>query len=79
MNFLDDIMSQIGFGLKWRSWIKGCLNSACGSVLVNGSPTLEFKIKREGFVKETLCHDFFSYWQQKLNVAILEVIDKYRF
>ena len=41
-DFLDDILKSFGFGDKWRSWIAGCLNSAKGSVLVNGSPTSEF-------------------------------------
>ncbi|KAJ0440973.1 putative RNA-directed DNA polymerase [Helianthus annuus] len=34
------------FPLKWISWIKGCLVSGMGSVLINGSPTKEFKYKR---------------------------------
>ncbi|GJX44734.1 putative RNA-directed DNA polymerase, eukaryota, reverse transcriptase zinc-binding domain protein [Tanacetum coccineum] len=43
-NFLDHTMEQMGFSSKWRKWIRGCLNSAYASVLVNGSPTKEFKI-----------------------------------
>ncbi|GJZ65073.1 RNA-directed DNA polymerase, eukaryota [Tanacetum coccineum] len=43
-SFLDSIMSQMGFGEKWRKMIHSCLNSAYASVLVNGSPTNEFKI-----------------------------------
>lgn len=38
-NFLDDVMDQMGFGGKWRSWIKGHLSSTRVSVLINGSPT----------------------------------------
>ncbi|GJT45696.1 putative RNA-directed DNA polymerase, eukaryota, reverse transcriptase zinc-binding domain protein [Tanacetum coccineum] len=45
-NFLDNIMSQMGFSQKWRKWIFGCLDLAFASVLVNGSPTKEFKIKK---------------------------------
>ncbi|GJR17850.1 RNA-directed DNA polymerase, eukaryota, reverse transcriptase zinc-binding domain protein [Tanacetum coccineum] len=44
--FLDHTMDQMGFILKWRNWIKGCLNSTFGSVIVNGSPTKEFKINK---------------------------------
>ncbi|GKF31355.1 cysteine-rich receptor-like protein kinase [Tanacetum coccineum] len=44
--FLLDTMRQMGFGSKWRSWISSCLSSASISVLVNGSPTKEFKLER---------------------------------
>ncbi|XP_071708054.1 uncharacterized protein [Rutidosis leptorrhynchoides] len=39
-------MEFMGFGLKWRNWILTCLKSASISVLVNGSPTNEFKLER---------------------------------
>ncbi|KAJ0454927.1 putative RNA-directed DNA polymerase [Helianthus annuus] len=42
-NFVLDVLDQMGFSSKWCSWIKGVLSSARASVLVNGSPTFEFK------------------------------------
>ncbi|KAM0044310.1 putative RNA-directed DNA polymerase [Helianthus debilis subsp. tardiflorus] len=36
-------MGQMGFPGRWCSWIKGILESARSSVLVNGSPTFEFQ------------------------------------
>ncbi|GJV34727.1 retrovirus-related pol polyprotein from transposon TNT 1-94 [Tanacetum coccineum] len=45
-DYLDDILNNFGFESKWRGWIQGCLNSAMGSILVNGSPTLEFKFRK---------------------------------
>nr|GEW45804.1 RNA-directed DNA polymerase, eukaryota [Tanacetum cinerariifolium] len=45
-DFLDDTLVKFGFGSKWRGWIQGCLNSAKGSILVNRSPTLEFKFHK---------------------------------
>ncbi|GJS35629.1 RNA-directed DNA polymerase, eukaryota, reverse transcriptase zinc-binding domain protein [Tanacetum coccineum] len=45
-DFLDIILDKLGFGLKWRAWIKGCLHNARSSVLVNGSPTKEFELFR---------------------------------
>ncbi|GJS10251.1 RNA-directed DNA polymerase, eukaryota [Tanacetum coccineum] len=45
-DFLDDILDKFGFGTKWRGWIQGCLSSAMGSILVNGSPTSEFKFHK---------------------------------
>ncbi|XP_071699221.1 uncharacterized protein [Rutidosis leptorrhynchoides] len=43
-DFLMEIMGIMGFGSKWKSWILSCLQSASISVLVNGSPTKEFKL-----------------------------------
>nr|GEW05960.1 RNA-directed DNA polymerase, eukaryota [Tanacetum cinerariifolium] len=45
-DYLDGILSNIGFGAKWRGWIQGCLNSAKGSILVNGSPSSEFSFHK---------------------------------
>ncbi|XP_022031703.2 uncharacterized protein LOC110932755 [Helianthus annuus] len=38
-----DVFHQLGFGVRWCNWIWGVLSSARASVLVNGSPTFEFK------------------------------------
>ncbi|GJZ86428.1 RNA-directed DNA polymerase, eukaryota [Tanacetum coccineum] len=40
--YLDETLKAFVFGLKWRNWISSCLNNAMGSVLINGSTTLEF-------------------------------------
>ncbi|GKV23714.1 hypothetical protein SLEP1_g33413 [Rubroshorea leprosula] len=45
-DFLDEMMTRLGFGEKWRMWIKECLQTASISILVNGSPTEEFKMER---------------------------------
>nr|GEX87758.1 RNA-directed DNA polymerase, eukaryota [Tanacetum cinerariifolium] len=42
-DYLDDVLSAFGFGSRWRSWIRGSLNSGKASILVNGSPTSEFQ------------------------------------
>ncbi|GJS17264.1 putative RNA-directed DNA polymerase, eukaryota, reverse transcriptase zinc-binding domain protein [Tanacetum coccineum] len=44
--YLDYILEQFGFGLKWRGWVQECLQSVRTSILVNSSPTSEFYIKR---------------------------------
>jgi len=44
--FLFYIMRILGFCEKWIQWIRACLESASVSVLVNGSPTKEFKPSR---------------------------------
>ncbi|GJS14768.1 RNA-directed DNA polymerase, eukaryota [Tanacetum coccineum] len=57
-DFLDIILRNFGFGIKWRGWIQGCLSSAMGSILVNGSPTAEFKFPKglkQGDLSPYLC------------------------
>ncbi|GKD08647.1 putative RNA-directed DNA polymerase, eukaryota, reverse transcriptase zinc-binding domain protein, partial [Tanacetum coccineum] len=43
---LSEIIECFGFGNKWCNWIKVCLNSLRASILITGSPTSEFSIKR---------------------------------
>ncbi|GJS42053.1 RNA-directed DNA polymerase, eukaryota [Tanacetum coccineum] len=65
-DYLQDILKMFGFGDKWCGWINGCLNSAMGSVLVNGSPTSEFQFHKGLFSgipidsSLTLSHLFFA-------------------
>lgn len=44
--FLDDMMKGLKFGETWRKWIRACVESASASVLVNGSPCAEFRLRR---------------------------------
>ncbi|GJZ90403.1 RNA-directed DNA polymerase, eukaryota, reverse transcriptase zinc-binding domain protein [Tanacetum coccineum] len=44
--YLDYVLDKLGFGIKWRNWIKAELASARTSILINGSPTSEFSLKR---------------------------------
>jgi len=43
--FLYYMMGRLGFNYKWIKWIKACMELATVSILVNGSPTEEFKPK----------------------------------
>jgi len=45
-SFLLDMLHRMGFHSKWIKWVKGCLESATVSVLVNGSPAEEFRPSR---------------------------------
>ncbi|GKC45535.1 putative RNA-directed DNA polymerase, eukaryota, reverse transcriptase zinc-binding domain protein [Tanacetum coccineum] len=41
--YLDHIMCMLGFGVKWRKWIKSCLYSARTSILINASLHIALK------------------------------------
>ncbi|KAK2638085.1 hypothetical protein Ddye_025880 [Dipteronia dyeriana] len=45
-SFLDDVLGYMGFEERWRGWIREGVSSPFMSVLVNGSPTSQFGIKR---------------------------------
>jgi len=45
-DFLYDMLRRLGFYNVWIKWIRGCMESSTVSVLVNGSPTEEFKPTR---------------------------------
>jgi hypothetical protein len=45
-SFLDEVMYKMRFPVLWQKWIKECIGTATASVLVNGSPTDEFPLKR---------------------------------
>ncbi|GJX53590.1 RNA-directed DNA polymerase, eukaryota, reverse transcriptase zinc-binding domain protein [Tanacetum coccineum] len=78
-SFLDSIMYQMGFGLKWRNWIKGCLRSSFTSVLVNGSPTLKFKIEKGLHQGDPLSPLLFILVMEALNVVLVEAKNKHVF
>ncbi|GKV44307.1 hypothetical protein SLEP1_g51499 [Rubroshorea leprosula] len=44
--FIEYMMLRMGFCEKWRGWIKECLRSSSVSVMINGSPTREFRVSK---------------------------------
>ena len=45
-NYFDFVMRRMNFPPMWRKWMTDCISTPTVSVLVNGSPTDEFKLER---------------------------------
>nr|GEV09503.1 putative RNA-directed DNA polymerase, eukaryota, reverse transcriptase zinc-binding domain protein [Tanacetum cinerariifolium] len=73
-NYLDYILQQCGFGQKWHGWVSECLKSARTSILINGSPTLEFSIKRGLRQGDPLSPFLFILIMEALHIAIKDAI-----
>ncbi|GJU26052.1 putative RNA-directed DNA polymerase, eukaryota, reverse transcriptase zinc-binding domain protein [Tanacetum coccineum] len=72
----EDVMIQMGFGVKWRRWIDSCLSSASISVLINRSPSKEFKMKRGLRQGDPLSPFLFLLVAEVLQVAMAEACNK---
>ncbi|XP_020420593.1 uncharacterized protein LOC18774736 [Prunus persica] len=44
--FVDEVLIRKGFGDRWRSWIRGSLETANFSVMINGRPRGKFRASR---------------------------------
>ncbi|PNX97198.1 cysteine-rich receptor-like protein kinase, partial [Trifolium pratense] len=44
--YLERMMIKMGFAEGWLRWMKACIFESSMSVLVNGSPTAEFKVNK---------------------------------
>ncbi|XP_071715017.1 uncharacterized protein [Rutidosis leptorrhynchoides] len=74
-DFLFTVMKKMGFGHKWIMWIKSCLSSASISVLVNGSPTNEFYLKRGVRQGDHLSLYLFIIAVEGLNAFVKKALD----
>ncbi|KAJ9537397.1 hypothetical protein OSB04_030130 [Centaurea solstitialis] len=75
-SFLDSVLNQMGFGKKWRDWVKGCVGTAKMSVLINGSPTNEFRMGKGVRQGDPLAPFLFILAAEGLNVALREATRK---
>ncbi|GKV01676.1 hypothetical protein SLEP1_g14215 [Rubroshorea leprosula] len=70
--FFNRMMEKFGFCRKWRMWIRECLSTATVSVLVNGSPTEEFHMKKGLRQGDPLAPFLFLLVAEALNGLILK-------
>jgi hypothetical protein len=72
--YLDAVMRIMSFPALWRKWIKACVCTATASVLVNSSPTYEFRSEK-GLQKEDLLSPFlFQLAAEGLNVLMQPMV-----
>nr|GEW37062.1 zinc finger, CCHC-type [Tanacetum cinerariifolium] len=69
----------MGCRTLWRNWIRACLDSGFSSVLVNGSPTPEFKLSKGLRQGDQLSHVLFIIAIEALHIAMLEAREKHIF
>nr|GEV37090.1 RNA-directed DNA polymerase, eukaryota [Tanacetum cinerariifolium] len=74
-DFLDDVLDAFGFGSKWRSWIHGSLHSGMASVLINVSPSLEFKFQRGLKQGDPLAPYLFLLIMESLHLLFSRAVD----
>ncbi|GJU46307.1 RNA-directed DNA polymerase, eukaryota [Tanacetum coccineum] len=81
-DYLEDVLHSFGFGSKWRSWIRGCLNSGMASILVNGSPTSKFQFHSglgskgiPSFFSSPLAPYLFILVMESLHLSFTRVIE----
>nr|GEW30442.1 cysteine-rich receptor-like protein kinase [Tanacetum cinerariifolium] len=70
--YLDHMLHILCFGVTWRSWIRACLESSRNSILVNGSPTFEFSVKRGLRQRDPLSSFVFIIVVEGLHMALME-------
>lgn len=46
LDYLVEMLGHLNFPVRWIQWIKECVTTVSANVLVNGSPSGEFRLER---------------------------------
>nr|GEW51342.1 RNA-directed DNA polymerase, eukaryota [Tanacetum cinerariifolium] len=74
-DYLVDVLLKFGFENRWCGWIRECLQSSWGSVIVNGSPTKEFQFFRGLKQGDPLYPFLFILVMESLHSSFQKVVD----
>nr|GEX32973.1 RNA-directed DNA polymerase, eukaryota [Tanacetum cinerariifolium] len=74
-DYLDGVLNNFGFGVKLRGWIQACLSSAMGSILVNESPSSEFKFHKGLKRRDPLSHFLFILVMESLHISFNNILN----
>ncbi|XP_071695356.1 secreted RxLR effector protein 78-like [Rutidosis leptorrhynchoides] len=75
-DYLLELMKSMGFGTIWCKWISSCLKSATISILINGSPTSEFNLKRGVRQGDPLSPFLFIIAAEGLNILTKMAVER---
>nr|GEZ82787.1 RNA-directed DNA polymerase, eukaryota [Tanacetum cinerariifolium] len=75
-DYLLDVLEAFGFSNIWCKWIRGTFSSAKASVLVSGSPTIEFPFHCWLKLGDPLSFYLFILIMESLNMSFTRAIDE---
>ncbi|GJU06708.1 RNA-directed DNA polymerase, eukaryota [Tanacetum coccineum] len=75
-DYLLEVLEAFGFGQIWCNWIRGTLNSAKASILINGSPSKEFSCYRGLKQGDPLASYLFILVMESLHLSFIRVVDE---